>query len=548
MGWFSKRGAPAWDLGGVEPPWRGGISIHAHVRSHLGADGRLAKAGTTLPDEKDDGRLRWVAGGLDGAFGHHVGGGGAEPRAEAVLRALQGVLADATASRLEQLYAQILEGSVLGYIDPLLVALRQTDDLDVERLHELATWLAERAPDREAVKLGIAILGGLSGPDHRELLLTLGAHEEFTLYAAVALLHRGGSEAERDVLALARRVDGWGRIQIVERLAHTSDPEIKAWMLREGYENAVMNEYLAYTCATAGGLREALARARVDDALLKGAGDIIVALINGGPAEDMDDYADGAAVVEDYVRHLGTAPQQLAQLLVVDRIRDFLERGEDEDDDESRWEGREARGWTPELRERLGARCDAIVALPHWPAQVSAGLLADDRVGFWVADQAAKVLGIDTWDRHYERLESGDASRWYDVMKTSDPARIDRVIALAEERLDLQAIARGPANEMGFGPEWSQHTSLDYLLQDLGRFPGKGWPLIRAGLRSPVIRNRNMALQALGTWGRERWPAEAQALLEQAAREEVNDGVSERIGRVRAGDEDDEDDEDGDEA
>jgi hypothetical protein len=44
--------------------------------------------------------------------------------------------------------------------------------------------------------------------------------------------------------------------------------------------------------------------------------------------------------------------------------------------------------------------------------------------------------------------------------------------------------------------------ALDFILQDLRRFPGKGRPLIRAGLQSPVVRNRNMTVRALAAWGR----------------------------------------------
>jgi len=83
-------------------------------------------------------------------------------------------------------------------------------------------------------------------------------------------------------------------------------------MLREGYSNSVMVEYTAYSCATAGRLRAALEQPSVDVALLAGAGDIIVALIAGGPAENIDDYADAAVVVERYLHHPGGQDEQSA--------------------------------------------------------------------------------------------------------------------------------------------------------------------------------------------------------------------------------------------
>jgi hypothetical protein len=290
-------------------------------------------------------------------------------------------------------------------------------------------------------------------------------------------------------------------------------------MLREGYKNSVMYEYLAYTCAKAGELRKALAEESVDDALLAGAGDIIQALINGGPAQDISDYADGAAVAELYLKHLGEAPTKLEQLIAVDALLRFLDRSD----------------WPSELRARLRERCVAIEKLPHWSELVRGALASTDRVTFARADQAARALAIDTWPHHFARLEAGIDDGWYFVMQTDDPDRVDRVIALALERIPLGAIATGPGDELGLGVQWAPHGALDFILQDLGRFPGKVWPLIRAGLRSPVVRNRNMAIRAFSKWDRARWPDDARAVLERAVAEEPRTDVRARLEAVMRG-------------
>ncbi len=163
------------------------------------------------------------------------------------------------------------------------------------------------------------------------------------------------------------------------------------------------------------------------------------------------------------------------------------------------------------------------------------GLASKDRVVFSNADQAAKSLGIDTWDHQFARLESGIDDGWYFVMQTDDPARIDRVVALAEKTLPLDKIASGPAEEMGLGLEWANHSHLDFVLQDLRRFAGKGWPLIRTGVRSPVIRNRHMALKALSPWGMDKWPPDAKNLLEKAQKEEPDEDVRGEIETLLAG-------------
>jgi len=85
------------------------------------------------------------------------------------------------------------------------------------------------------VAAGIVLLGLAGDARDRELLLLLGTLEELTLYAAVAL-QRSQPDRDQAIYALARRVDGWGRIQAVEQLRGTQDPEIRAWLLRAASE------------------------------------------------------------------------------------------------------------------------------------------------------------------------------------------------------------------------------------------------------------------------------------------------------------------------
>ncbi len=529
MGSGDRDEGGAWALASVQPPWGSGTSIYAHIKAHIAPDQKnLTDGGETLPDERDDGKIRWVAGGLDGASGHHCSVVDEPSRAKMIHRALSVVVADASAVKLEKLYGLVLQATTLNYIDALLQQLVEKQDIDADRLEELMLWLAKGATDREVVKFAIAVLSVLSASDNSALLLILGRHEELTLYAAMALSNSDAENAEQNLFTLAKQVDGWGRIQIVERLAKTRDPDIKAWLLREGYKNQVLYEYLAYTCACAGDLRAALNEDEVDDELLAGAGDIIEALISGGPAEDMSDYPHGAAVVDRYLQHLDSSAKDLKQLIVVDRILKYV-------DEHADWKQREVMGWTEALRKKLRMKSIAIKSQPHWKESVDAALASQERMEFHIADQAARVLGIDTWDKHFERLESGSGDGWYNVMQTAVPSRIERVVALAQKQLGLDEIASGPAEELGLGLEWADHNNLGFVLQDLNRFPTMGWPVIRAGIRSPVIRNRHMALRALSAWGHDRWPEEARALLQQTLDDDPNDNVRNSIETLLSG-------------
>jgi hypothetical protein len=496
----------AWDIRSVSPPWGERPSIYQHIQSHIrGGEPGLGENGNALPDEelvRGDKEVGWAPGALDGVMGHHASKNEALDIANEILESLRALTKKASKERASSLYSLLLEHPTLSYVDHLLEAVVAHHDLDGQRVHAIAHWLAMGAPDREPLKCAIALLGVCGDNDDRDLLLTLGRHEEFTLFVAVAL-GNSADEAELSLYALACLVTGWGRIQIIERLANTKDEQIKAWLLREGYRNDVLNDYTAPICAKTGDLLTALRQPDPDDKLLKGAGSILSTLMQGegGPVEGMSAYPDGPEATELYLTHLQTRSVDVQGLVDVHMIAEFLKK-----ESSAEW---------LERRAKLLELTDAILSRSGWEEKIRSELVSEDYPTFWRAAEAARRLNVDVWDIYFERLQRGD-DVWFYVMQTRDRDRIDRVIAFAEETLPLNEITSGPTESVGLGPEFKHHSALDFVLQELQHFPGKGWKLIRAGLQSPTVRNRNMALMALSAWDRSTWPDEVEPLLRQA--------------------------------
>jgi hypothetical protein len=162
----------------------------------------------------------------------------------------------------------------------------------------------------------------------------------------------------------------------------------------------------------------------------------------------------------------------------------------------------------------------------YWPAVIREALTSTDRGTFVVAIQAASLLGIDTWEQRFARLQTEwDSYVWSSVMQTSDPERIDRVLSLAERRIPLDEIATGPARQIGVGPPSFHQSQLTDLLSILSRYPGKGWPLLRAGIRNPDTSDRYFALIAFSRWGTARWPSDARKPLIDALWHERDDQI-----------------------
>lgn len=100
-------------------------------------------------------------------------------------------------------------------------------------------------------------------------------------------------------------------------------------------------------------------------------------------------------------------------------------------------------------------------------------------------------------------------------------------------RMMMQHIATGPGDEMGLGKAYIAHQCLDSILQSLDRVDRIGESLIMAGLYSPVVRNRNMALRALEGWDAASWSDQLIGAVIQLSEIEMEESVKERIQALR---------------
>jgi hypothetical protein len=488
-----------------------------------------------LPDEPPDtgSALRFAPGAWDGIATHHMGAAGEHDEARHVLStiaALARLVRQDTDEARAAIYRLYLDQTLSQHADAILEELRRQDEFGPADLQPHARWLVRHAAHREPLKLGILLLGACGSEEDITDLSDLASHDEFTLFAAVAA---GNLVADPvDVWwDMARRVHGWGKVQLVERLARRAAdrPDLRAWLLRHGCDNTIMPEYLAHSCATAGRLIEALSEDAVDDELLDGVCRIVRALLCGGPAADIDDYPDGPLAVRSLVGHLEERCDTLARLGTVRQIRDWLESPGTPDRDI--WAERAERGWSETVRAELVAVCSEILGRPGWVDVVRTAYRSGDADQEHRAWYMAEAVGADLWEATFAKLDATplESHLYWRLMRTDDPARLARVVAFVEAHLPLAEIATGPADELGLGPAFQAHGCLDMVLQDMKREGVYSAVLVTAGLRSPVVRNRNMAINALegrpvGAWGEEVVRA-----VERSVAEEPCGDVRERL-------------------
>jgi hypothetical protein len=509
--------SPRWSLASLTPPWSG-PSLYLHIRDNPNSH--------DLPDEKQEpNQIRFAPGAWDGVVGHHLSSDPAKltERLSRIERPLEKLLLTASDHNLKELYQAVTSESIYAIADEIANRVAERVSQQRAELGLIGRYFAAGADQREATKFGIILVGIAGENSDVRLLETLAGHEEFTLYAAISIT-RLVDDPEQSLWRIAQKVHGWGRVQLVERLDGTSNPEIQDWMLREGFRNSVMDNYLAEVCARNGRLHEALQRPGIDLPLLRSTADLLSALLDGGPSAGMDDYTHAPQALQGYVDQVSQHPDlDLRHFAAVDQILGFL-------NDEPSWQRRLANGWTSELRHDLRVRCEGILRRESWQKKIDEGLESTDPFIFHLAETAGSRMGRDMWSIHFKRARAAPlGNSWYRLMQLTQGDDIDYVLQLAIKRLPLDKIATGPADSLGLGPGFEPHQALDCILQDLPRFPERGWPLIEAGLQSPVVRNRNFALTALLAWPRERWPANAFSLLQKAEQMEPNQSVKERL-------------------
>jgi len=132
--------------------------------------------------------------------------------------------------------------------------------LDPNKLFEFALNLLLESDNRECVKVGMSILELFDVYENDALADTIrivGLSDEFTLFSAY--LMRSWPHAEEELLELAKRVRGWGRVHCVDMMSAELE-ETRNWLFYHGIDNDVMAAYSAWQVYDKARVEEILAR------------------------------------------------------------------------------------------------------------------------------------------------------------------------------------------------------------------------------------------------------------------------------------------------
>ncbi|GAB6991003.1 hypothetical protein [Paenibacillus pini] len=253
-------------------------------------------------------------------------------------------------------YGEIITDHIASYRDDFIERFQQAE-WDEALVQQEALWLLEHSAHREVVKFSIIVLGCTNCEQYKELLYTLGMHEEFTSYVTFALKN-GTKEANQHIWQLAQSVHGWGKIAAIEQLEATT-PEIKRWLLTMGCENNIPSEYVAYICAIKGELAIALYEETISKELYDGIGLIIQTLLNGDVEHDIEDYLFENAVLFRFVNHARIHCITLEDIYPLMIISEYV-------NDEEIWEEKLEDEWKQQERASIQQAIQPYINDPKW--------------------------------------------------------------------------------------------------------------------------------------------------------------------------------------
>lgn len=204
--------------------------------------------------------------------------------------------------------------SAISLSDPVISFLSRSR-LPEDRISKAGLRLLKESSSREAVKLGIALLGRTHDIDAAKDVETASYCEEFTLYGAVSLKNMlPQDDADEALMRIAQKVSGWGKISLMYELNYEKE-DIRAWIVKYGCENDIGLPYLANVCAIKGKMASYMENLeKLDADEFKGICNIFRGLLNAGKDNDgIYEYPEAVKATRLFRELIKKDPAQMSE-------------------------------------------------------------------------------------------------------------------------------------------------------------------------------------------------------------------------------------------
>lgn len=485
-------------------------SIYQQICDHI-TDGILDESFSLQDEDTDGAPFKWAPGAMDGVAMYHMQHSGLDAsQAKGMAKALKSA-ASGNYPEAEALFnVWTKENRAISVIDELQkYVIDHSARLDAGNVFQTALSMMLHSTHIECVKIGMELMELFLVNDEkvREVIRRLGLYDEFTIFAVWNM--QKWEDGNSEILKLAKKVHSWGRIHAVERLEPETD-EIRHWLLTEGTVNGVVNAYSSLTCWQKANAEEILF-GQLTEEEFKGITTLIDGLLDERPVPGISELEDAENML---LRFLEIAPHYNLTGQDYDVILSVQHWADDED----------------VQLPSVSAACDKILRSSSCTDTIR------DTVKEGKALRLAEELDIPFRDDLLKCLEKDFDHNYSNCGYLMDsPDYVEPTLQLFRKNLPLSDMEGEPEDNLGLGEEYRSYNQLQFILQELGSYPLMGMEFMIAGLKSPVISNRNRVLANLKIWVQERQmplselSPELYTLVGQLREKEVNDGAMEMI-------------------
>ncbi len=274
-------------------------SIFEYIRENLTESGMLPES-FSLPSDEGEGKARFADGAMDGISIYHMGFSPLGDADNEELGKLVRLAADGKTKEAESGFEVFCRSNrAVKIIDALQgFIMDHREELSPGNMYAFATEMLFHSVHKECVKIGMCILELFNTYEDEEIanaIRTIGVSDEFTIFAV--FLMRGWPDGNKEILELAKKVRGWGRIHCVDFIEPESD-EIRKWLLFNGVDNDIVPAYSGYRVYEKADINGLLDEEGLSDQEIKAILSVISAMLDEGPVSGISNLDEPEKFLE----------------------------------------------------------------------------------------------------------------------------------------------------------------------------------------------------------------------------------------------------------
>ncbi len=455
--------------------------IYELIKEAINEDGILS-ADFSLPKEDNGNKIRFADGAMDGIIMFHsqISSDTESEEYKQIISAIELANKGEGANAKAIIYEFAVKGHMLSHIDDVQnYIVEHKSELNAKNIYNFAMDLILSGTKSEAIKVGMSIMELFNTNDNepfKEVIRNFALNDEFTLYSGY--LMRGWDNDNKEIFEAVKKVKGWGRVFLVNSFLEPENEEIKHWILLNGVDNEVLPNYSAIDCYTHTNLLERLEEPMTIEEY-RGAANIISALLDDEPEPGISAVENADKLLEIFIQKTIQCKEiEVEDYSLIYKIMMYAKEQSD-------------------IFSSIYSQAKDIL-YSDTVLQIIKEALNQGRV---VEFELARDLGIDYKEQAYHSLlEDFEKNFQLASLLIQDNYRVDDIIQLISEKLEVDKLCTGSQDEIGVGEEFSCYRILSYLMQFLSIYPGKGVELIKSALRMPVVSCRFTALRVIEQW------------------------------------------------